>query len=108
MPVSNYRIVVGQTPEDLSAQMTTDDLAPIGQATPFGFVVLQAAGTGVVDPFGQVQDYTLLQASTPEALADLVNAKIADSYQPIGGGVVVWGNVFMQGVGLVSQAVGGD
>ena len=103
MPITNYSIIVGSSPDEIRDKLSQDQLSPVGQAVPYRNVILQSAGSGWVDQFGNVTNYTLLSDTTPEGLAAKVNAKLSEGMQPIGGGVLVRGVVFMQGVGMVAH-----
>lgn len=105
MPISRYDIVVATHPKELNALMADGGYVAIGYICAQPSYGLQAVGEGVIDPWGSVTDYELVQSQFYKDLIPLVNEKIAEGYQPIGG-LAHWDNAFVQAVGKVDAGSG--
>ena len=100
MPISRYDIVCATHPCHLNDLMADGGYVAIGYIYSAPEYGLQAAGVGSIDPWGSVTDYELIQSKYYRDLIPLVNAKIAQGYQPIGG-LALWANAFIQAVGKI-------
>ena len=106
MPISRYDIVCATHPCHLNDLMADGGYVAIGYIYSAPEYGLQAAGVGSIDPWGSVTDYELIQAKYYRDLIPLVNAKIAQGYQPIGG-LALWSNAFIQAVGKIDETGSG-
>lgn len=105
MPITEYKVVVGTSVEELTDGVSGEGLVPVGDLDPStADYALQAAGMGTVDA-GSVSDFEVVLGETPELLEEKVNARIAQGFQPVGG-VYSWQRGFIQAVGKVTAGDG--
>lgn len=105
MPISRYDIVVATHPSELNGLIADCGLIAIGHIYAQPSYGLQAVGEGSIEQWGSVTEYELVQAQFYQDLIPLVNEKIAQGYQPIGG-LANWANAFIQAVGKVDVESG--
>lgn len=103
MPISRYEIVCATHPSELNDLMTAGGYLAIGYIYSQPSYGLQAVGVGSIEPWGSVTDYELVQAQFYHDLIPLVNEKIAQGFQPIGG-LAGWANAFVQAVGKIDSS----
>lgn len=102
MAVTAYQIITAKNTAELNAAIEAGSFTPVGQIlTGYGYAQ-QAVGTGTLD-LGAVSDYQVLQADSPEGLADAVNAAIEDGLQPVGGVGRLY-RAYIQAVGVVEAS----
>lgn len=103
MPITDYKIIVGTTVEELTSGVIDGGMVPIGDLDPStADYALQAAGVG-----SGVEDFEVVMGETPLLLEAAVNEKIAQGLQPIGG-VFHWQRAFLQAVGKPAANSGGS
>lgn len=106
MPITEYKIVVGTTVEELTEGVVGAGCVPVGDLDPStADYAMQAAGVGTVD-LGTVSEYQVVLGETPLLLQNAVNEKIKEGLQPVGG-VFHWQRGFLQAVGKIDASGSG-
>lgn len=106
MPITEYKIIVGTTVEELTEGVVGAGCVPVGDLDPStADYAMQAAGVGTVD-IGTVSEYQVVLGETPLLLQNAVNEKIKEGLQPVGG-VFHWQRGFLQAVGKIDASGSG-
>lgn len=107
MPLTSYKVVIAKTADELKNKIQSEGLVPVGGVliNAYPGYAAQAAGEGTLD-IGTASLYDVAQAATPQELEILVNEKMVNGFQPVGG-VQKWNNAFIQVFGRVDGG-GGD